>query len=253
MSARGRAIVLWAGLVLLGGALAVALLRLPPAGQGRSAYGDLLARRAAPARSAGDAVAAVNFDFRGFDTLGEELILFTAVAGVGLLLRHGPRRGSSERHDRAARRAPPATSAAVRVFGAGLAGSCVVLGLYMATHGQVSPGGGFQGGVVLATVPLTVYLCMEAAVFRRIAPMLLVEVGEGAGIGLYAATGLAGLALGREYLANVLPAGELGDVLSGGTILPLNVAVALAVAGGLILLITVFLAEVLEERLEGRW
>lgn len=89
--------------------------------------------------------------------------------------------------------------------------------------------------------------------FRRIAPRLLIELGEGAGIGLYAATGLLGLALGRAYLENVLPGGALGDVLSGGTILPLNVAVALAVAGGLLLLITVFLAEVLEERLEERW
>ncbi|GEJ55395.1 MnhB domain-containing protein [Anaeromyxobacter diazotrophicus] len=254
MSARGRAAVLWAGLLVLAAALAAGLARLPPAGEGASAYGDLLARRSAPERSAGDAVAAVNFDYRGFDTLGEELILFTAVAGAGLLLRQGPRReGHAEERDRAAGRRPPPTSSAVRVLGGGLAGAGVCLGLYLATHGQVSPGGGFQGGVVLATVPLSVYLAMEADVFRRIAPRLLVAIGEGAGIGLYAATGLLGLLARRAYLENVLPAGQIGDVLSAGTILPLNLAVALAVAGGLLLLLTVFLAEALEERLEGGW
>jgi multicomponent Na+:H+ antiporter subunit B len=253
VSARGRSIVLWAGLLLLAAALGSGLAGLPPAGRGKSAYGDLLARLAAPERSSADAVAAVNFDFRGFDTLGEELILFTAVAGVGLLLRHGPRRaGSSERDDRSTGRAPPPTSSAVRVLGAGLAGGCVCLGLDMATHGQVSPGGGFQGGVVLATVPLTVYLSMEAAAFRRVAPRLLVELGEGAGIGLYAAVGLLGLLAGKDYLANVLPLGVPGDVLSAGTVLPLNLAVALAVSGGLLLLIALFLAEALEERLEER-
>jgi multisubunit Na+/H+ antiporter MnhB subunit len=40
-------------------------------------------------------VASVVFDYRGFDTLGEATILFTAVTGVLLLLRASKRREES--------------------------------------------------------------------------------------------------------------------------------------------------------------
>jgi multisubunit Na+/H+ antiporter MnhB subunit len=40
-------------------------------------------------------VASVVFDYRGFDTLGEATILFTAVTGVLLLLRASKRRKES--------------------------------------------------------------------------------------------------------------------------------------------------------------
>jgi len=33
-------------------------------------------------------VSAVNFEYRGFDTLGEEFILFIAATGVATVLRH---------------------------------------------------------------------------------------------------------------------------------------------------------------------
>jgi multisubunit Na+/H+ antiporter MnhB subunit len=37
--------------------------------------------------AANNIVTAVVFDYRGFDTLGESVVLFTAVVGVGLLFR----------------------------------------------------------------------------------------------------------------------------------------------------------------------
>jgi multisubunit Na+/H+ antiporter MnhB subunit len=47
-------------------------------------YGQLQA-------AANNIVTSVVFDYRGFDTLGESVVLFTAVIGVGLLFRklHG--------------------------------------------------------------------------------------------------------------------------------------------------------------------
>src|SRR3712207_8535195 len=50
-------------------------------------YGLLLSHTAAVERHATNVVMAVTFDYRGFDTLGEEFILFAAVMGVALLLR----------------------------------------------------------------------------------------------------------------------------------------------------------------------
>ncbi len=48
-----------------------------------------------PERQTTAVVSAINFDYRGFDTLGEEFILFAAVIGVASLLRglRGERHG----------------------------------------------------------------------------------------------------------------------------------------------------------------
>ena len=55
---------------------------LAPFGYVQSQYGDMVNAITVPERHITDAVTAVNFDIRGFDTLGEEFILFTSVMGV---------------------------------------------------------------------------------------------------------------------------------------------------------------------------
>ena len=55
---------------------------LPPFGHYHGRYGHLINGIALPQRHATNAVTAVVFDYRGFDTLGEEFILFTAVLGA---------------------------------------------------------------------------------------------------------------------------------------------------------------------------
>ena len=64
-----------------------AVVDLPPWGDYRGPYGDVISRVGVYERHATDAVNAINYDYRGFDTLGEEFILFTAVIGVMMLLR----------------------------------------------------------------------------------------------------------------------------------------------------------------------
>ena len=63
------------------------LAGLPSFGDFDGRYGQLLARLTVPTRKATEAVGVTTFDFRGFDTLGEEFILFTAAVGVLVLLR----------------------------------------------------------------------------------------------------------------------------------------------------------------------
>ena len=87
---RGRA----SRLVLLLGMSGLAPIGEPSSPPERT-VGDWLNRVALPERHLTNVVSAVNFDYRGLDTLGEEYILFAAVAGVALLLRE--RRGESER------------------------------------------------------------------------------------------------------------------------------------------------------------
>jgi multicomponent Na+:H+ antiporter subunit B len=50
-------------------------------------YGDAINAAATAERHVTNMVSAVNFDYRGFDTLGEEFMLLCAVTGVSVLLR----------------------------------------------------------------------------------------------------------------------------------------------------------------------
>jgi multicomponent Na+:H+ antiporter subunit B len=240
------------------------VLGLPPAGEYRGPYGIVLNQVAVSERHATDVVSAVNFDYRAIDTLGEEFILFSSVVGVALLLRKhkdekeeekeaeegGESRNDSE-EDRSANRHPPPPSDAIRALGLGLVGINVVFGLYIITHGQITPGGGFQGGVILATAPLLVYLAGDPRRFLRIAPHTLVEVSESAGAAGFLVLGTLGLIRGVFFLQNVLPLGSSsGRVTSGGTIVAISVTTGLEVAAGFVLLLSTFLEETLRKRIE---
>jgi multicomponent Na+:H+ antiporter subunit B len=246
-----RRALLFAGIAALAPLLLWGMHGLPAFGSYPGPYGRLLNQVAVAERHATDVVSAVNFDYRGFDTLAEEFILFASVAGASLLLRAD---GSEEAEaddseDREPHRAPPPTSSAVRVFGVALVGLTVCFGLYMISHGAVSPGGGFQGGVILATAPISVYLAAEAKVFERIAPKTITETGEAAGAAGYVLLGLVGLATGATFLGNVLPLGRSGEVNGAGNIQALNIIVGLEVAAGFVLLLTAFIEEALRRRL----
>jgi multisubunit Na+/H+ antiporter MnhB subunit len=52
-----------------------------------SAMDDYFIRNGQGQTAANNIVTAILFDYRGFDTLGESTILFTAVVGVGLMFR----------------------------------------------------------------------------------------------------------------------------------------------------------------------
>src|SRR5439155_13893940 len=112
---------------------------LPDFGDFQGEYGRILNSVAQSERHVSIVVAAVVFDYRGFDTLGEEFMLFAAVMGVALLLREA--RDEGERPEDAVR------SDAIGAVGLALVGPAIVVGLYVVAHGYLTPGGGVQGGV----------------------------------------------------------------------------------------------------------
>ena len=87
MTRRTRSAVALAALGVLGAVLVVAVTGLEPFGHYPGPYGDVLARVVPGERHTGQLVAATVFDYRGFDTLGEEMILFAAACGCAALLR----------------------------------------------------------------------------------------------------------------------------------------------------------------------
>ncbi len=233
------------GLVALYGTV---IAHMPGPGKMHSPYSRAINKLCVPQRHVTDAVTAVNFDYRGFDTLGEEFILFASVMGTLVLLREaaenkGPLSGDSASEPRNVR-----PTEAVRVTALALVGPTVVFGVYVVTHGQLTPGGGFQGGVVLATAPLLVYLADDFKTFKRITSHALIEISEAVGGGMYAVIGAIALVLSRPYMTNVLPLAQSGGIASGGIIPLISIATGLEVAAGFVLLLYAFLQKTLAER-----
>jgi multicomponent Na+:H+ antiporter subunit B len=247
VTARSRQLVLGLGLLGSAALLLLVFLTLPAVGKGASAYGDTINLVAKDERQVTDTVAAVTFDYRGFDTLGEEAMLFAAVLGVVILLREREQTAKSE-DERPGATMARHPSEAVRMMTLATMGATVVFGLYIITHGQLTPGGGFQGGVILSTAPLLAYLAAQPSVLGRIAPEWLSRSAEATGLLGYLGLGLYPLLRGGSFLNNFLPLGRLGDVFSSGTIFVLSLATGMAVAAGFIYLLTSFLEEARETR-----
>jgi multicomponent Na+:H+ antiporter subunit B len=225
---------------------------LPGFGRYPGPYGLAVLHLAVRQTFATGIVSAVNFEYRGFDTLGEEFILFTAAAGTSMVLRR--LRGERERSaiDEAADRDVPPTSGAVRMVALLFAGPVMVVGWWLASHAQTNPSGGFQGGVILATAFILVYLSGEFLVFKRFSPADLTDAVEAVGAGGFAAVGLAAVPMGLAYLTNYLPEGQFaGAVSSSGTIALISFFVGLEVGAAFILIIGELLDQTLLIRQEG--
>jgi multicomponent Na+:H+ antiporter subunit B len=222
---------------------------LPAFGHYRGPYGNVINAQAVPQRHTTNAVAAVNFDYRGFDTIGEEFILFAAVMGVSALLRLQRKEHKSPsplEHARAHASAEIADSVAIVCMG--LVSPFVLLGLYIVVHGHLTPGGGFQGGVILASAFLMVYLAGRYITFREISPKGLLDAGEGTGAGGFVLVGFVGMLAGAAFLENVLPLGQTGKVFSAGTLPVINLSVGLEVGAGLLLVMWELLEQALVVR-----
>lgn len=240
MSSRTRLFVFLPAAAVVAALLVWGVTGLPDFGHYRGPYGLVLNRVAVPERHMTNVVTAVVFDYRGFDTLGEEFILFTSVTAVALLLR-------SVREEETEGVRERVSGEAWRAGGLALVGAVVVLGLYVVAHGAITPGGGFQGGVVLMSAAALIYLAGEYRAFRELTPEKLVDFGEGAAAASFVAIGLAALATGAAYLHNLLPLGTSGTLASSGSVMLLNVATGVMVAAAFVLLTREFLEEVMVE------
>lgn len=129
-----------------------------------------------------------------------------------------------------------------------LVGPVTLFGMCLVVHGHLTPGGGFQGGVVLAAAPLLIYLAGRYDAFRRVTPISLLDLEEGAGAAGFVIVGLVGLFAGAAYLQNVLPLGRIGGLFSGGTLPVINLSVGLEVAAGLVIVVSEFLEQAMRVR-----
>lgn len=235
-------LLLVVGLAGLVAVLVPALGGLPDFGHVPHPYGRRAVEAALDQQTA-NVVASVTFDQRGSDTLAEEFMLFAAAVGALLLLRR--LRSEDEEAGASHSLGPEDVFEAVRLVGYVMLPLTVLIGAYIVLHGHVSPGGGFQGGVVLATGIHVAYLAGDIKALDRLRSQTLYEVTEALGATAFVAIGLSILASGGAFLENVLPKGAMSDLLSAGTVPVLNVAVGVEVGSALVLILARFLEQAL--------
>jgi multicomponent Na+:H+ antiporter subunit B len=135
----------------------------------------------------------------------------------------------------------------------------LIFGFYIIMHGHLTPGGGFQGGAVVATGAALVIIAWSykesAAMIQKVAMM----VQESLGLLLFIGTAIVALGLGVTFFYNYLAnSGSLfglpvafgpnpGELNTAGVIPIMNIAVGIEVWGGLAIIILYLLSGLKKE------
>ena len=111
-------------------------------------------------------------------------------------------------------------------------GLILLYGIYILSHGHVSPGGGFAGGVIVALSFVHLMLAYGKEVALRKMPKGVTSFFEGMGAIIFLAIALLGFTGGYFFL-NFISKGEPFRLFSGGIIPLCNIAISLKVGAGL--------------------
>lgn len=157
---------------------------------------------------AANIVTAIVETYRGLDTLGEVTVLFLASTIVGLVLSLG------RKTDQSVSKLVP-IGELLQTGSRYLAPLVMLLGVYIFVNGHLTPGGGFQGGAVIAS---GVLLLLLVDPMRHFAHSLISVVESFAGVS-YVLIGVLGLILAGGFLDNrFIAIGQLGNLFSAGAI-----------------------------------
>jgi multicomponent Na+:H+ antiporter subunit B len=117
-----------------------------------------------------------------------------------------------------------------------LAPFILLFGCYLITYGHLSPGGGFQGGVVLASGMMLLLLSKGVASIQDLFPAQAINLVEVLGLFGFLAIGVAGLLVNGHFLDNIFPVGVVDEVPHVGFIFLLNLVIGLKVGAGMTLI-----------------
>lgn len=190
-------------------------------------------------------VTSVLASYRGYDTLGEVFVIFTAAVGVMIVIgRPQRRRRRSRRIIVGEMRPGMRQNVILRVVSKLLIPFILVFALYVQWHGDFGPGGGFQAGVIFASAFILYALIFDIDTARRVIFSWVTRLFLALGVALYAGVGVAGMLLGGNFLNYSLLADEptRGQHLG---ILLIELGVGMTVAAAMI---TIFFTFASQER-----
>ncbi len=115
----------------------------------------------------------------------------------------------------------------------------MLFALYVQFHGESSPGGGFQAGVIIAAAVILVSITFGQTVAKKIAPWGLIERMIPLGLLIFAGTGIVSLLNGANYLDYSVLAHDSVHGHEYGIII-VEIGVLITVAGTMIALFYAF-------------
>ncbi|MDT8281271.1 MAG: Na(+)/H(+) antiporter subunit B [Gammaproteobacteria bacterium] len=172
---------------------------------------------------AANIVTSVVVTYRGLDTLGEVTVLFISAAGVGLLLRRSRRKNDKHKladQEKDARAQETASihkpaSEIVETATQLLLPMVILFGIYVFMNGHLSPGGGFQGGAIIASGTMFLLLALPESHISR----LLIAITESLSGFSYVIVAVLGVIYAGGFLDNrFMNLGTYGDLFSAGAI-----------------------------------
>jgi len=121
-----------------------------------------------------------------------------------------------------------------------ISGIIFIYGIYIITHGHLTPGGGFAGGAIIAGAYILLILAFGSDILNLKSKETGSSLTESIAILLVLMLSIAALFIGTKiFFTNYLPKGELGELLSAGVIPLYNIFVGIEVATAIL---TIFLA-----------
>lgn len=121
-----------------------------------------------------------------------------------------------------------------------------LFGIYIVITGHLTPGGGFAGGVILASSYVLLMLAFGRAYVEKSLPLPVASKLDCTGALLFALIAILGLVLGGSFFVNFLfqkyLPGEALELISAGTIPLSNIAIGLKVGASLFLVVLVLSA-----------
>lgn len=185
-------------------------------------------------------VTAILYDYRAYDSLGESTIIFGAVSGIVLLL---------------SRKTLPVSSHGLsfivkRTFGM-LTPFIFLFSIYIITHGHLSPGGGFQGGVILGAISIIFSIVYGSEFdYKRYSPTTKTLL-ETSGALLFIGLGLMGILVGGNFLMNLnILNTEVGSLLSAGSIPFINIGIGFKIGAGLAIIFYSMIQKTFKEEVD---
>ena len=179
-------------------------------------------------------VSGMILDYRAFDTLGESHVLFTALVCVIILLQRDRKNMRTEYEDYFTIRRDAyfdiSQDAILRCVSMILLPCVVLVGIYVLLNGQNSPGGGFSGGAVMGAAFILFAASYGFTAVDRIITLRLSRWITFVSLTFYSFAKGYVFFTGANGLDSHIPKGTPGAILSGGLILPLDIAVGMVVA-----------------------
>ncbi len=173
-------------------------------------------------------VTSVLASYRGFDTFGEVVVIFTAGIGVLALLSFS-RRPKDDAEINSINDSMHEEYLIVRIVSKILIPFILLFALYVQFHGDFGPGGGFQAGVIFAAAIILYAMLFGMAVARRVINQSFVQLFAAVGVLLYGGVGVVSMLSGGNFLDyNVLSDDPVAGQHLGILLIELGVGIAVA-------------------------